>query len=214
MWETLQRGRPWSGIVKNRRKNGDFYWVRATATPLADGSGYMSVRIKARREEITSAEALYARMRQDPGIRLAEGRLAPSGIGAAIAKALPRTGLAARIGLVNTGLAALCLVVGFAGLNATDRARSAIGTLHQEQAQAFQQVAPDNPARNELKRLADASNAARTRIEADYAQTRNLLTALGAGGLSPGRCGHLAARAPPAPVHRRRQACGRGHRRR
>jgi aerotaxis receptor len=48
MWATLQRGRPWSGIVKNRRKNGDFYWVRATATPIADGSGYMSVRIKAR----------------------------------------------------------------------------------------------------------------------------------------------------------------------
>ena len=206
MWETLQRGRPWSGIVKNRRKNGDFYWVRATATPLADGSGYMSVRIKARREEITSAEALYARMRQDPGIRLAEGRLAPSGIGAAIAKALPRTGLAARIGLVNTGLAALCLVVGFAGLNATDRARSAIGTLHQEQTQAFQQVAPDNPARNELKRLADASNAARTRIEADYAQTRNLLTALGAGGLA------LAALATWLLVRRLRQSIDAGKR--
>jgi hypothetical protein len=63
-------------------------------------------------------------MRQDPGIRLEEGRLAPTGVGAAIAKALPRTSLATRIGLVNAGLAALCLCVGFAGLNATDRART------------------------------------------------------------------------------------------
>ena len=77
MWDTLSRGRPWSGIVKNRRKNGDFYWVKATATPLADGSGYMSVRIKATRSEISGAEALYAQMRRDPSIRLQEGQLAP-----------------------------------------------------------------------------------------------------------------------------------------
>jgi len=183
MWATLQRGRPWSGIVKNRRKNGDFYWVRATATPLADGSGYMSVRIKARREEISSAEALYARMRQDPGIRLDEGRLAANGVGAALAKALPRTGLATRIGLINAGLAALCLCVGIAGLNATDRARSAIDTLHQGQIQALQ-AAPDTPARDQLKRLSDASEAARSTIEADYGHTRTLLAALGAGGVA------------------------------
>lgn len=27
-WETIQQGKPWSGLVKNRRKNGDHYWVR------------------------------------------------------------------------------------------------------------------------------------------------------------------------------------------
>ncbi len=34
MWYTLQQGEPWSGIVKNRRKNGDHYWVRANAVPM------------------------------------------------------------------------------------------------------------------------------------------------------------------------------------
>ncbi len=206
MWDTLKRGRPWSGIVKNRRKNGDFYWVRATATPLADGSGYMSVRIKARREEISGAEALYARMRQDPGIRLAEGRLAPSGVGAAIAKALPHTGLATRIGLINAGLAALCLTIGIAGLNATDRARSTIDALHQWQAQALQQAAPDNPARDQLKRLTDASEAARSRIDADYGHTRNLLAALGAGGMA------LAAVASGLLIRRLRRSVDAGKR--
>lgn len=63
MWATLKQGRAWQGMIKNRRKNGDHYWVRATATPLANG-GYMSVRLKASNEEIKAAEALYKRMRE------------------------------------------------------------------------------------------------------------------------------------------------------
>ena len=133
MWATLQRDRPWSGIVKNRRKNGDFYWVRATATPLADGSGYMSVRTKASREEIAGAEALYARMRSDTGMRLDEGRIAPTGLLAACVRRLPRTGLITRIYLITGSLAALCLVVGLAGLNAAGSSRDALRTLHEAQ---------------------------------------------------------------------------------
>ncbi|MBS1143463.1 MAG: hypothetical protein H6R14_869 [Proteobacteria bacterium] len=74
MWATLRRGKPWGGIVKNRRKDGSFYWVRAMATPMAAG-GYMSVRTKATAAEIRAASALYAQMRQDPGIQLEQGEL-------------------------------------------------------------------------------------------------------------------------------------------
>jgi len=45
MWATIEGGRPWSGLVKNRRKDGTYYWVRANVTPLMDGEqpmGYMS----------------------------------------------------------------------------------------------------------------------------------------------------------------------------
>ena len=48
MWRTLQAGRPWTGLVKNRRKNGDHYWVMASATPVLENSstsGYMSVLV-------------------------------------------------------------------------------------------------------------------------------------------------------------------------
>lgn len=60
MWYTLQQGEPWSGIVKNRRKNGDHYWVRANAygwcvTP--DHAGGLSNR--ATPEEIAAVEPLY-----------------------------------------------------------------------------------------------------------------------------------------------------------
>lgn len=66
MWATLKSGEPWTALVKNRRKNGDHYWVRANATPVSrDGriTGFMSVRTKATRTEIDAAEALYADFR-------------------------------------------------------------------------------------------------------------------------------------------------------
>lgn len=68
MWATLEAGEPWTALVKNRRKNGDHYWVRANVTPVIEGgriSGYMSVRTKPGRDEVAAAEALYARMRDE-----------------------------------------------------------------------------------------------------------------------------------------------------
>jgi len=77
LWATIKAGDPWVGLVKNRRKDGDHYWVKATVTPTPDG-GFMSVRAKPRREEVQAAEDLYKRMRADPSLRLEGGKLAPS----------------------------------------------------------------------------------------------------------------------------------------
>ena len=65
LWETLKLGRPWSKLVKNRCKNGDYYWVRANVTPIFQNGRvveYMSVRVRPTDEEISDAEALYARL--------------------------------------------------------------------------------------------------------------------------------------------------------
>ena len=65
MWNTLKQGRPWMGIVKNRSKNGDHYWVNAYVTPVLEKSqvvGYESVRIKPTAEQVRRAEALYKRI--------------------------------------------------------------------------------------------------------------------------------------------------------
>ncbi|NOV24231.1 PAS domain-containing methyl-accepting chemotaxis protein [Cupriavidus necator] len=67
MWATLKGGEPWTALVKNRRKNGDHYWVRANATPVVRNgrpAGYMSVRTKATRDEIAAAERLYRDFRE------------------------------------------------------------------------------------------------------------------------------------------------------
>jgi len=66
MWATLKAGQSWTALVKNRRKDGDHYWVRANATPIArDGQvvGYMSVRTQPEDQEIAAADALYQRFR-------------------------------------------------------------------------------------------------------------------------------------------------------
>ena len=68
MWSTIGRGRTWSAMVKNRRKDGGFYWVEANVTPIMEGGkprGYMSVRTKPTREQVRAAEALYAQLRSD-----------------------------------------------------------------------------------------------------------------------------------------------------
>lgn len=62
LWKTLQAGKPWTGLVKNRRKNGDHYWVVANATPIREGSsvtGYMSVRTRPTRAQVDAADGLY-----------------------------------------------------------------------------------------------------------------------------------------------------------
>jgi len=65
LWETLKSGKPWMGIVKNRNKCGDHYWVDAFASAqYEDGQviGYQSVRVKPKQEWVDRAEALYAKI--------------------------------------------------------------------------------------------------------------------------------------------------------
>ncbi|MDQ7002539.1 MAG: methyl-accepting chemotaxis protein [Ghiorsea sp.] len=63
LWDTVRAGKPWTGLVKNRCKNGDFYWVQANVAPIVHHgkvTGYVSVRSKPDRKSIEQASALYA----------------------------------------------------------------------------------------------------------------------------------------------------------
>ena len=90
LWATVESGRPWVGIVKNRRKNGDHYWVKASSIPIrrngtGEIQGYLSVRNCPTRDEIAAAEALYAKLnaQADQGrnrITLYQGRVQNKGI--------------------------------------------------------------------------------------------------------------------------------------
>ncbi len=66
LWATLKAGKPWAGAVKNRRKNGDFYWVLASATPIWENgqvTGYMSIRSRLSADQRAEAEHVYALLR-------------------------------------------------------------------------------------------------------------------------------------------------------
>lgn len=68
LWDSVKVGKIWDGYVKNRCKNGDYYWVYATVYPYekSDGSkGYLSCRRKASREEIEEYEKLYKEMKKE-----------------------------------------------------------------------------------------------------------------------------------------------------
>ncbi len=85
MWATLQAGMPWSGMVKNRCKNGDFYWVVANVTPVWKNGqldGYMSVRTKPESARIKETDAVYRAFRENRarGLAIRKGRAVRTGL--------------------------------------------------------------------------------------------------------------------------------------
>jgi aerotaxis receptor len=115
MWATIKDGKPWSQLVKNRRKDGDHYWVVANVTPIVENGkpvGYMSVRTKPARAQVQGAEALYAAMRnQGSRIRLDGGRVEQPGVGSKLRR-LGRLGVTARMSIALAGLAGASSAIG------------------------------------------------------------------------------------------------------
>lgn len=68
LWTTVKSGKPWTGIVKNRCKNGDYYWVQANVTAISENgqiTEFMSVRTLPTEKQISDAIALYKKISQD-----------------------------------------------------------------------------------------------------------------------------------------------------
>ncbi|GAA4014701.1 methyl-accepting chemotaxis protein [Actimicrobium antarcticum] len=114
MWQTLKAGIPWTGMVKNRRKTGDHYWVLANVTPVIDGGqivAYLSVRSKLARDQIEATELLYRSMMDGSakGIAIHRGDVVRTDwIGKLVASAT--LSLPVRLGL-GMGLPCLLLLV-------------------------------------------------------------------------------------------------------
>ncbi len=131
LWDTLKSGRPWRGVVKNRCKNGDHYWVQATVVPLMDYDktvGYMSVRRAPTREMVAEAEALYRQLNQSGAEIVSKYERWKPGNWSLKAKVqlliqscllvlLSAGQLLIRPHLDNSGSAALMLIIGQAGLH-------------------------------------------------------------------------------------------------
>ena len=116
MWATLKGGEPWTALVKNRRKDGDHYWVRANAVPVVRGGeqvGYMSVRTKPTREEVAGAEKLYSDFREGragsrkfhKGLVVRSGLASLLGLGQTLS-------VRGRIRLTMAGMWLFCLLCG------------------------------------------------------------------------------------------------------
>ncbi|MHB0774118.1 methyl-accepting chemotaxis protein [Halomonas sp. WWR20] len=113
LWQTLKAGEVWTGLVKNRRKNGDYYWVHATVTPIVEADqivGYTSVRIRADAKARAYAEQAYAAMAagQRRG-RMARGELKPSGVLGRLRGIKLGTLRSRLIGMISIGVVTLAL---------------------------------------------------------------------------------------------------------
>lgn len=122
MWATIGRGRSWRGMVKNRRKDGSFYWVHAHVTPIMRSGrpvGYMSVRSKPSRAQVQAAEQLYARLAQErgkpqPAVLLHAGHVRIPGLRNLLGK-LQRANFTLRVGAVMLPLLAAACVPALLG---------------------------------------------------------------------------------------------------
>lgn len=84
LWQTLKQGKPWRGMVKNRCKNGDYYWVEANANPIWEDNeivGYMSLRVRPGDAQIQAADQLYTQFRKGEarGLTIREGQVERTG---------------------------------------------------------------------------------------------------------------------------------------
>jgi len=120
LWGTVKKGLPWRGMVKNRCKNGDFYWVEAFVVPVKKNgqiTGYMSVRTPAPSAKRAAAEAAYAAAGQ-------KGRLPATG-----RKSLS---LRVRIWATMAALVVLMSAVGIVGLTSLKSTSEELSVLYNE----------------------------------------------------------------------------------
>ena len=124
LWATLKSGKSWMGMVKNRRANGDYYWVNAFATPIEENGQvveYQSVRTRPDPEDRKRAEALYQRLKKDGKLNELKRRpltLPARLLGVGAVSLLPLLAAALLEGEwpVVAGAAVLSLVLGHAGV--------------------------------------------------------------------------------------------------
>jgi methyl-accepting chemotaxis protein len=102
MWNTIRKGNPWHRLVKNRAKNGDYYWVSANVTPMFQNAsivGYMSVRHSPSRDEINEADKLYRAISANQATFHSTGK-------AAFFKKIKEISLGKKLAIASTFLAA------------------------------------------------------------------------------------------------------------
>uniref|UniRef100_UPI0026EB257D Cache 3/Cache 2 fusion domain-containing protein n=1 Tax=Azovibrio restrictus TaxID=146938 RepID=UPI0026EB257D len=114
LWERLQAGQPWVGLVKNRCKNGDHYWVEAHVSPVIEAGqtvGFLSVRRKPARQDVAAAEQAYRQFREGRARSMAieHGRVVSRSLSARLGRRLAAAPLALKI-ILGSALSALAVM--------------------------------------------------------------------------------------------------------
>jgi methyl-accepting chemotaxis protein len=144
LWKALKENRPWTGLVKNRCKNGDFYWVLANATPFYENdqlAGYMSVRSKPSIEQINAADAAYRLFKEGKAgnLKIQDGKVVKSTF---LGKFNPFKNLTIKSRLINViGLLSILMVlIGGMGLQGMGKANEGLRTVYEDRTMPMDQI--------------------------------------------------------------------------
>jgi len=137
LWATLKAGKPWAGAVKNRRKNGDFYWVLASATPIWENgqvTGYMSIRSRLPADQREEAEHVYGLLRANKAqaYRVEAGMIRKRSLSDVFA--VFTRSLKARLLTLVGALAVFMLLVSTVGIVAMNQINQRAKSIYQDRA--------------------------------------------------------------------------------
>ncbi len=133
LWRTLKAERPWIGMVKNRCKNGDYYWVEAHATPLYENGqvvGYMSVRKKPSRAQIDATDAIYRQFREGKagGMRVELGRVVSGG---GLGRSFADMSIKSKLSWAMLLMSAMLLIIGAIGLMGMSKSNDGLRDVYE-----------------------------------------------------------------------------------
>lgn len=135
LWNTVKGGKPWIGIVKNRCKNGDHYWVEAIVNPIRENgeiAGFISVRKKATRQQIEGAQRFHQSLK--------EKQSALSQFLKIIRAAKSTITLKSRIISIIVVMVVLNLTIGFVGFTGIQFSNQKLSTVYQDRVLPLQQL--------------------------------------------------------------------------
>ncbi|TCV83304.1 methyl-accepting chemotaxis protein [Sulfurirhabdus autotrophica] len=185
LYATLKSGKPWTGMVKNRCKNGDFYWVLANATPIREGNqviGYMSVRSKPSRNQIEEASRDYQLFRDGKAgsMKIQEGKVIKPSIAARLNLFRNKT-IKSRLILVMGLLSALLILIGVMGMMGMSTANHRLQSVYENNVIPIGQL--DTVIRrmnrnqiNILQSLANPEPASITKYTDEIYQNKEVIT--------------------------------------
>jgi PAS domain S-box-containing protein len=134
LWRTIKLGHRWTGLVKNRCKNGDFYWVLANVSPIYENNqhiGYISVRSKPSAKQVAEASSAYQRIRSGKGgnLIIREGKIVKNTL---LSKFQFLQTIKARQILILVPMAALAIAVAMLGLNGMKQTNQGLYTVYMD----------------------------------------------------------------------------------
>ncbi|MGR9012510.1 MAG: methyl-accepting chemotaxis protein [Gammaproteobacteria bacterium] len=134
LWKSIKVGRPWSGVIKNRCKNGDFYWVLANITPYYENDeliGYMSVRSKPSQKQVAEAADAYEKIREGraANLKIQNGKIVRKSFLGSL-PSVESLSIKARLLTVITIMVLLLLAIGGMGLFGMNKDSEGLRTVH------------------------------------------------------------------------------------